>query len=259
MKKGERSTLCISDLHAGKDSHDLHAVDLVIQVGQAAGVDDVIFNGDMFDCHALSKYTPNSQRPLRWAEERILALAPIGILVHAFQSSNLIWHYGNHCVRPEKWISANAPQLQGLFDLETLLGIDQFDFGFPEDNRSIVGGSVLVKHGIRVSQNAAQSVTREVVDHGMSVVMGHVHRLGYTAVTKTVQRVHGEPHWFGVEQGCLANLTPDYLEREQTANWQHGAVILTEYKNMQTPIPEMVQIYDRVAFFRGQMFRSRLP
>lgn len=258
IRRGDYQTLILSDLHAGKDSHSPHALDLAIQIGQSAGVDDVIFNGDMFDVHALSRYTPSAERPIRWAEEREYALKPIGELVTAFKDCNLIWHYGNHCVRPNKWISANAPQLQGLFTLESLLGIDAFSFGFPEHNRSVVGGKVLVKHGVYVSGNAAYSVTKEVVEAGMSVVMGHVHRLGMTAVTKTAQVVKDDPYFFGIEQGCMCALDADYLAQEQTANWQHGAVILTQYNNVATPIPELIQIYGRNAFFRGQMFTSRV-
>jgi hypothetical protein len=258
LKRGEKTTLIVSDLHAGKDSHDPHALDLVIQVGQAAGVDEVIWNGDMYDCHSMSSYTPNADKPIRWAEERAMAIVPITHLYQAFVQRPQRFHYGNHCVRPNKWISKHAPQLQGLFDLETLLGLDNFDFTYPEDNCTVVGGNVLVKHGIKVSRNAGYSVTGEVADHGMSVIMGHVHRKAYTSVYKTQQRLNGASHLFGIEGGCLCNLRADYLEAEQTANWQHGSVILTEYSGIEMPVPEFIEIHGRHAFFRGQMFTSRV-
>jgi UDP-2,3-diacylglucosamine pyrophosphatase LpxH len=256
-RKGDHTTGVINDLHAGADSHCPHALDLFIQIGRAVGLDRLIMNGDMMDVGSLSRFSPSSEVPMRWAEERVQAIVPIAKIAAAFPDAEKIWHHGNHDVRPERFIASQAPQLQGLFSLNQYLGIDQFDFVYPEKNRTVLYDQVLVKHGTMVSKNAGYSVMREVMEHGMSVLMGHVHRKSYAATTKTSQIVNGDPHLFGIENGCLCNLDPSYIEEENTANWQHSATILTYFEKENLVIPECIEIHGRVAVFRGQMFVSR--
>ena len=255
LKQGGWTVGVMSDIHAPDQDDD--ALDVAVQVMQAAGVDELALNGDSFDAHSVSKYTVAAHRPMRWVEERALAVPVLAMIREEFPEIPVHFLYGNHDVRPVNYISAQAPQLQGLFDLPTILGITDLGFSFPEGNRLLIGDSLLIKHGVKVAGEAGDSVKKEVRSHGMSVHMGHVHRLAYYGVTRTAQVLRDEQPIFGVEGGCLQNLRPDYLIEEETANWQHGVTIYTVHDNGLV-IPELVPIFGGRAYFRGHQFVSRL-
>jgi predicted phosphodiesterase len=256
FKKAGFQYLVWSDAHAGDE--DLHALDVVTQIGQAIDVDEVVFAGDWFDAHAISKYVAHADRPARWVDERAAALPVVASARAAFGKKKAWWLNGNHDTRPARYIDSVAPQLQGLFTLPELLGIQSLDFSYPDDNRMVIADKMLVIHGERVRADAGASVKAEVVEHGMSVLMGHVHRRGRYEVTKTVGSRQGEQPLIGLELGCLCNLHPGYISPEKTANWQHGAAIVTVYDNGYIEA-EPISIHQGKAAFRGLLFESRLP
>lgn len=256
FKKAGQTTLVLSDIHAPE--HDEHAVDVALQIGQALATDRIIIAGDGMDCHALSKYTPAAHRPFRWVDERVRGVPVFGMIREMFPKTPIDYLLGNHDIRPEKFIGSQAPQLQGLFTVPQILGLDGFGFTFPADNRVLLAdGKLLVIHGTKVRGEAGASVMAEVREAGMSVIMGHVHRRALYEVTRTAQKLQGEQPLIGVELGCLCNLQPDYLEVERTANWQHGAAVVTEYDKGEFDI-ELIRINYGRAKFRGLEFHSRV-
>lgn len=254
FKKNGDTYLVLSDIHA--PDIDKHALDVAIQVGQSLPLTAIIINGDGFDVHSLSQYTPSAHKAFRWVDERIEAVKVFILLRELFPTTPIYFLFGNHDIRPETFLARVAPQLQGVFTLPQFLGIDGLDFIFPENNRVILGDT-LVKHGEKVRQEAGASVAQEIRDESMSVVMGHVHRLAQISVTRGSHRIRDEQPWVGVELGCLCNLRPDYLATEKgAANWQHGFAVLTLHDSGLVK-PELVEIWNGVASFRGREFRSR--
>lgn len=252
-----RVTGIISDLHAGTE-HDPHALDVMIQIGQAVGWQRLIINGDLFDCGSLSRYTPKADQPLRWRDERALAAPVAALLRYSFPDIPIDFRLGNHDIRPLSYIDSNAPALAGIYDTATLLGIQDLEFTLlDEEFTTLAEGQLLVKHGTSVSSHSAYTVKKEVERAGMSVIMGHVHRIGVHEVTKTSQVLRGEMPWVGIEAGCLCRLNPPYLPPEDTANWQQGFVIVHEFGDGIWNY-ELVKIHAGRAFYRGQMFSSRL-
>lgn len=255
FKKAGFQYLVWSDVHAHDE--DPHAVDVCIQIGQAVNVDEVVFAGDWFDAHAVSKYVPSPDKPARWVEERAKALPVIASARAAFAKKKAWWINGNHDLRPLRYIDSVAPQLQGLFTLPELLGIEGLDFSYPGDNRLVIADKLMVIHGERVRGESGASVRAEVRDHGMSVIMGHVHRRGNIEVMNTALSRSGEQPQFGYELGCLCNLRPSYIPIERTANWQHGAAIVTVYDGDFIDV-EPINIHQGRAAFRGRLFESRI-
>lgn len=252
FEKTGRPTLVIADPHSPDE--DPHAMDLVYQIGRAAGVERVIIDGDLYNVSSLSKYTPNAEQHLRWVEERAEAIRlPIQIRQN-FPDVPIDFLPGNHDMRPIKWINANALPLQGILTLAQWLGLDApaLDFNIIEEGKiMLAGGNLMVKHGTSVSQNAGHSVKKEVDKAGVSVVMGHVHRRALIEVTKAHEELTG------IELGCLCNLKPDYMNPEDVVNWQQGFAIITEYDDDDFEI-ELVKIKNGRATFRGKRFKSRI-
>lgn len=257
FRKAGEEYLVLPDIHA--PVHDPHALDVALQIGQCLDVDRVIINGDGFDANSVSRYTPKAERPYRWVDERAQAVPVFQMIRESFADVPITYLFGNHCRRPADFIASVAPQLQGLMSLPELLGIMDLGFEFEEDNRVILANNqLMVKHGTSVGKESGSSVQKEVRDHGMSIIMAHVHRRALYEVTRTAQVLRGEQPLLGVEPGCLCSLDPDYMEKENTANWQHGCVVVTLHDDGTYDV-EPVRIHQGRAFFRGLQFRSRIP
>jgi hypothetical protein len=256
FKKAGQEILVLPDIHA--PDHDPDALDVALQIGQSLSVDGIIINGDGFDVHALSRYTTAADRPFRWVDERAAAVPVFQMIREFFPDTPIDYLFGNHCRRAEDFIARVAPQLQGLQTLPELLGLTDLGFRFHDTNRVILADNqLMVKHGTKVAGEAGGSVQKEVKEHGMSIIMAHVHRRALYEVTRTAQVLRGEQPLLGVEPGCLCHLDPDYKEKENTANWQHGCVVVTLHDDGTFDV-EPVRIFKNRAFFRGLQFRSRI-
>jgi hypothetical protein len=245
-----RQILIINDIHA--PVHDPHAMDVMFQVGRALPLDEVVINGDLFDCAALSRFTPSAQQPLRWVDERLESLPIVGEIRSQFGDLPIKYRLGNHDIRVHSWIDAHATPLQGLFTIEQMMGISDLNFDIVDSEHTYLAeGKLMIKHGTKVSKFGGYSVKKEVDDAGMSVIMGHVHRRAIIEVRKTAHNL------IGVEGGCLCDLNPSYINPEDTANWQQAATVVTEYGDGSFDV-ELVRIQEGKAMFRGKMFSSRL-
>lgn len=254
--KAGKEILILSDLHA--PDHDPHALDVVLQVGQSLHLDRVVIAGDAFDVQSLSKYTPSAERPYRWVEERKEALVPLIEIRGTFKDLPIDFIFGNHDIRPEKFIASKVPQLQGLFDLPTILGTTDLGFNYPESNRVLLAdGNLLVKHGTTARANAGYSVHAELRKTHMSTIIGHTHRRSVVEVTRTSQSIRGEMPMVGVELGCLQRLNPEYVPQEDTADWQQGAAVVTVFDRGMFNV-EPIRIHKGRAMFRGKIFSSRI-
>lgn len=250
-KVGEQY-LVISDVHAPDD--DPHAMDVMFQIGRSLRLDGIIINGDLDDVASLSRYTPNAEQHLRWVDERVQAHKTRVKIRQNFPNVPIMVIPGNHDIRPKTWIDAHAMPLQNLFTLEQLLGWDDpfLEFDVVHEGRVLLAeDNLMVKHGIKIGPHAGASVKKEIDTHGMSVIMGHVHRRADIEVTKTAHTLRG------IELGCLCNLRPHYLPVEETANWQHGFAVVNVFDNGEFE-PELVRIYNGKALFRGKRFVSRV-
>jgi UDP-2,3-diacylglucosamine pyrophosphatase LpxH len=251
IEKIGKITAVISDTHF--PDHDPHAMDVMYQICRYVAIDAMVINGDLFHCSSLARYAPSADQPLRWVDEKKQALAEIVKIRQNFPNIPIDFIAGNHDERPLKWINANAVPLQGLFTLPQLLGLDDPNLGFKfvEEGRIFLAdGKLLIKHGTSIAASAGASVKKEIDKAGCSVIMGHVHRRAIVEITKTAHEITG------VELGCLCNLRPDYLPTEDTANWQQGFAVVTEYE--EDFGIELVKIKNGKADFRGLRFVSRL-
>ena len=85
----------------------------------------------------------------------------------------------------------------------------------------------------------------------MSIVTGHLHRLGVTTWTNYT----GDT--FGVETGTMADIFGDQFEynEDNPRNWQSGFVVLT-FEDGNLLHPEVVRVVDdETVEFRGQRIR----
>ena len=209
----------------------------------------IIANGDVFDGASISRFdrhgydtTPSVVQELKACE---IAMGEIEDTAKKVRhNTSLIWTLGNHDMRFENRLAANAPQYEFVkgFSLK-----DHFPAWhpcwscWPTDD-------VVVKHrwkgGIHATHGNAQA-------SGKSMVTGHLHSLKVTPYSDY------NGNRFGVDTGTLAEpggpQFENYLEDSPT-NWRSGFAVLT-FHNGRLMWPELVHKWaEGQVEFRGKVY-----
>ena len=205
--------IVLGDIHF--PYQDRQALSIGEQIIQDLKPDLAIQVGDLVDAYPVSKYSKDPTRSSGYDLEaelteardfarRIVKTCPLYILE------------GNHEKRMQKYLMEKAPGLFGLSDLsiKNLLRIDDKNCFYVQHKHL---GKLFVHHGDRWSKsgrkNAGETAKVIVEASGLSVMLGHVHRLG--SYNKTTRGGEFE----GYEVGCLCQKTAEYVA---DPNWQHG-------------------------------------
>ena len=199
--------------------HDSKAIAAALDFVRSYKPSHVILGGDWHDFYALSRFEREPRRRLELAQNITALVSVLEQVRGAAGGARIIYLRGNHEYRLVKYLWTRAPELSGLPSLEVpeLLQLKRIGIEWQESGALMLGG-VLWKHGHKVRQKSGYSVTGEVERAGVSVVMGHVHRLGLVCRRTYAGMV------MGVEAGCLCDLSPEYMEG-QIADWQQGIAV----------------------------------
>ena len=164
------------------------------------------------------------------------------------QIKKIIYIFGNHEWRFEKFISNFARQLEGLRGL-TLE--EQLDLPFLKI-KAINGhmrenfyryGYLLIGHFNRVNKHSAYTAKNLLEEKGMSLIQNHTHR-GGTSYKRDYRDTK-----VAYENFCLCDLNPPYL---QIPNWQLGfSVIFTNKKShLFKVVPMEIIEYSLIPWFK---------
>lgn len=238
-KKTRAEALVISDIHV--PFHDAGALAGVRALARAVKPRQLILNGDILDCYAISDHQKTMERAPTLQQEIDEAKGVIAALVKAAKGARVTMLLGNHEQRTERLVAKN-PGLHGLRALawESLLdakklGISQV---IPYGKGAHYNvGSARVEHGTYTTIHASWKMLAERWQSGVS---GHTHRAA--ARSRTVAgRVHT---W--IEQGCLCRLHAEWMTNP--VNWQHGCSLIWDVGGVMRP--ELVQIHDGEVMYR---------
>ncbi len=218
--EGNVSGAVVNDVHA--PYHDKTAIALACKVIGWWRPDVLVYNGDLLDFYALSRYDKNPARSYRLQDEidtfHIEVVAPINQSVG--RNCRKIFLPGNHEQRLQKYLSAH-PELFSLRDLELRNVLKLAQYGIEYADYSVQFGDVLeVSHGTRVNKWAGMSAKaeQELRRYAMSTITGHVHRSG------TFKTRVGNEWRTGQESPCLCTLAPEYM---RNPDWQQGITLFT--------------------------------
>lgn len=243
------TVIVASDLHAwpGDRSVSFAAlIELIKELKPAM----VVANGDSLDGAAISRHppigwqnTPTVQEELDAARElhsEIEAVAPEGI--------PLVWTYGNHCLRFNSRLAAEAPEFKGVFGTSLEDHFPAWDFAMSLH----LNGHTVIKHQYHNGQHAGYN---NVLRSGRHMVTGHTHRLQATMFAD-----YDGLRW-GIECGTLSDFGPDHEKHLYTLDnpvcWSQGFVVLTYASNGMLLEPEFCRVLNGTAWFRGQAVSSR--
>lgn len=216
---GAQRVLRLSDIHF--PLHDERALEASINYGIKKDPTVLLLDGDIIDCHSISRYDKDPRHRYTETELRMIA-DQFSDFRKAFPKARIIYKSGNHEFRIESYLLSKAPELFGLpgMDLpglismvngpESIMGVE-----FIGDNRTIRMGHLSFLHGHEFRGGGGVNPARWIyLRTGVSCIIGHFH--------KTSE--HSEPNLHGSQigcwsTGCLCELRPQY---DRKAKWNHG-------------------------------------
>jgi predicted phosphodiesterase len=221
LPKDRKKVLIISDIHL--PYHDDKALFAALEYGLKEQVDTIYINGDLLDFGKISKYeniiTKHSTK-----YEIDCAKIFLKSLRDMFPKALIIYKYGNHDLRFDKWIRLKAPELLdieqimlceilGLRELE-IIQLDNLQWTYMWDITVLHGHELPMKSGgINPARAARLKINRPLI-------IGHFHRQ-----SKDAGMILGKPYYYAYSSGCLCDLSPSYMPIN---DWVHGFILIDQ-------------------------------
>ena len=207
---------------------DKRAVAAVIRFIAEYNPDEIVHIGDVMDYPQPSRWTKGTAgefegsvfRDSQYAKDNFLDPlrnaydGPIGFLE------------GNHDLRARVYLARYAPALaeSGAFNFESLLDFKSYNIKkLPEFYKFAPNWIMTHGHlgGLSISRIGANTALNAAKKLGVSVIMGHTHRLGISSESKgfdgqVIQTLTG------MEVGNLMNMRKAHYLKGAAGNWQQG-------------------------------------
>lgn len=218
--KGKKA-LILCDIHI--PYHDIDAITCALEEGQKEGVDTIILNGDIIDCHMLSDFVRDPKKR-RFKDELYACRSFLFELRQMFPNATIIYKEGNHEERYWRYMRVKAPELFDIdaFNFESLTHCDKNNIVFLDGKSKVNIGGLSIFHGHEFGKQFIPSVN---VARGLflktkaSAMCGHHHQ----TAEHTERDVNGKmTTCWGI--GCLSELSPDY---NPYSKYNHGFAIVT--------------------------------
>jgi len=204
-----------------------------------------IWNGDIFDGASVSRHDPFGWAKLPTVQEELDACKARLSEVRDAADCKHYWNLGNHCVRFERTLKANAGQFEGLqmFRLEHHFPFAEFQWSTAVNWQA--KRPVMIKHRLAGGVHAGYNNTMK---GGVTMVTGHTHILE----AKPFCDYNGR-RW-GIQTGTISDLHGPQMEYAENSPSQacSGFVVLTWNDGELLP-PEMCEVIDGKAYFRGRV------
>jgi hypothetical protein len=221
LPKDRHKVLIISDIHL--PYHDDKALFAALEYGLKEEVDTIYINGDLLDFALISKHE-NTTTKHSVKYELDCAKVFLKGLREMFPKALIIYKYGNHDLRFDKWIRLKAPELLdiehinlaeilGLRELE-IIQLDSLQWCYIFDIAVLHGHELPMKSGgINPARTARMKINRPLI-------IGHFHRQ-----SKDAGMILGKPYYYAYSTGCLCDLSPAYMPIN---DWVHGFILINE-------------------------------
>jgi len=221
LPKDRHKVLIISDIHL--PYHDDKALFAALEYGLKEEVDTIYINGDLLDFALISKHE-NTTTKHSVKYELDCAKVFLKGLREMFPKALIIYKYGNHDLRFDKWIRLKAPELLdiehinlaeilGLRELE-IIQLDSLQWCYMFDIAVLHGHELPMKSGgINPARTARLKINRPLI-------IGHFHRQ-----SKDAGMILGKPYYYAYSTGCLCDLSPAYMPIN---DWVHGFILINQ-------------------------------
>jgi hypothetical protein len=178
-KGGTKGTaLIIPDCHF--PYADQRAYDLMLKVAKdVKDLKEVVILGDYADFYAVNAHGKHPKFKHVLTEEVSQVRKELERLAHLFPKAKRVFIAGNHEHRLERYIYNNAPELFGVVDTPTILGLEDLGYQYvpyaANQKYAIMDSKLYARHEpIGGGVHAASSTVDKA---GCSMVFGHIHRI----------------------------------------------------------------------------------
>jgi len=206
----------------------------------------IIANGDVFDGATISRHPRMGweSRPTVKEEIEVVCLR-MREIEKAAPNAVLLRTLGNHDSRFENYIAANAPALEGIHGTSLFDFLPRWRGAFAVHVNPNTDGWTVVRH-VHVT-GGIHSAYNSTLRSGTHYVHGHLHKL------QVVPYGDYRGRRYGVDTGTLADPAGSQFTYTMAGplNWCSGFAVLT-YRDSKLVYPELVEVIDGQAWFRGE-------
>lgn len=209
--------LLISDLHI--PYHNISAITIALNYGKKEKVNTIFINGDLIDCHSVSKFESDPKK--RSIKQEFDATREfLTQLRKAFPKASIYWLKGNHCIRWEKFLYQKVREIwdDDYFFLEERLQLNSVNVKILDDKILVKAGKLSITHGHHIFKGAFTPVNPSrgaFLRAKQSLIVGHLHRPSHHPETDLDGKIIS--CW---STGCLCELRADYSPL--VGNTMHG-------------------------------------
>jgi predicted phosphodiesterase len=213
--------LILSDIHI--PYHDLKALQIALEYGRANGIENVLLNGDIIDCHQLSRYE-TSPDARSFAQELHTLRMFLALLRQNF-GGWIGYKVGNHEHRLSMYLMSKAPELFDMPELGfgSLAHLEEFDIDLIESKQIVKAGRLNIIHGHEFGKSNFSPVNPArgaFIRTKCSTMAGHNHQTSE----------HHESNLNGDAMacwstGCLCEMSPAYMPLAYL-RWNHGFAVV---------------------------------
>ena len=195
--------LIISDLHFPYQNNE--AISLALDYGKEKKVDCILINGDLIDFATISRHEKDWRHRNVVQEFEAVKVFFKTLRTH-FPQTKIVYKYGNHDERYEKYLYAKAPEIFDMpeFQLEIILKLGELKIDIVKDKRPIIVGKLTVLHGHELFGMGGVNPARATFTKTMEdTLVGHYHRTSSHSeptMNNRLINVHS--------QGCLCEMHP---------------------------------------------------
>lgn len=204
----------------------------------------IIANGDILDGAVISKYGAEDWTVKPTLQQELEAVQHhMDLIVKTCKGFGTLLHrtIGNHDIRFDKRLANAAPEFRGIKGTTLVDHLQEWSVSWS----ILINDICMVKHRINGGIHSSYNNT---LKGGLSTVTGHTHLLEVKPWSDYTGRR------YGVSTGMLANQKSGafrYLE-DNPVPWCQGFAILHFNNEGRLLPPELCEVIDSVAYFRGQ-------
>lgn len=211
--------LCLYDVHV--PYHDSEALEVALQHGEDEGVDCILLAGDSFDFFSIS-FHEKEPKHRNFPDEIVACRQFLEHLRGRFPKARIIYKWGNHEVRMNRYFTVKAPELLYVddFQFKSIFRLDELEIELIDDMRLVKFQDYVLCHGHEFfgGGGGAYPAKSYFMKAKTNIISGHLHR----------SSVYSEQDVFGevkrsYSSGCLCSKNQDYA---QINFWNHGFVVM---------------------------------
>lgn len=239
--------LIIPDCHA--PYHDERAWKLMLKAARQFKPHIIVHCGDLADFYAVSSHSKDPSRKHQLKDE-LKEVKRLRKQLDALGAKRKVFIEGNHEDRLRRYLEEKAPELFGMFDTDSLLGLSENGWEFVAYKEATKVGKVWFTHD--TGNSGLYTTARALAAFQHSVVIGHHHAIQYAVEGDAVGG-----HRVGAQFGWLGDVKQiDYMHKIRAMrNWSLGFGV--GYKDTDgTVFLQPVPIVGYRCCLEGKVFRG---